>query len=107
MQNITRWQQRQYFRMEYSTENWRLVIPILREYTRFNYRNPEKFRAPFASNVRNRTACRCPCGTSMPIVPLPGIGAVIRTKDLARPRASSSSRCLKRETRIPGAGTTS
>ena len=43
-------------------------------------------------------------GTSIPIVPLPGIGAIMRMPNAERLRAISSSRFLMREIRTPGAG---
>ena len=46
-------------------------------------------------------------GTSMPIVPLPGMGAMIRMPNAAKLSAMSSSRFLIFEIRIPGAGTIS
>ena len=46
-------------------------------------------------------------GTSIPIVPCPGIGAMIRTPSLLRLMAMSSSIVLMRETLIPESGTTS
>jgi len=46
-------------------------------------------------------------GTSMPIVPFPGIGAIIRIPNALRLKAISSSRFLIFEIRTPGAGTIS
>ena len=46
-------------------------------------------------------------GTSMPMVPRPGMGAMIRIPRAAKLRAMSSSRFLIFEMRIPGAGTIS
>ena len=46
-------------------------------------------------------------GTSMPMVPLPGIGAIIRIPSAARLSAISSSRFLILLIRTPGAGTIS
>ena len=46
-------------------------------------------------------------GTSIPIVPFPGIGAMIRIPSAARLSAISSSRFLIREIRTPAAGTIS
>jgi len=43
-------------------------------------------------------------GTSIPIVPFPGIGAIILMPRAARLRAISSSRFLIFEIRTPGAG---
>src|ERR1700744_4951858 len=43
-------------------------------------------------------------GTSIPMVPLPGIGAMIRLPRAARLNAISSSRFLILEIRTPGAG---
>ena len=46
-------------------------------------------------------------GTSMPIVPAPGIGAIMRIPNAAKLKAMSSSRFLILEILIPGAGTIS
>jgi len=46
-------------------------------------------------------------GTSIPMVPLPGIGAMMRMPRAERLRAISSSRFLIFTIRIPGAGTIS
>ncbi len=46
-------------------------------------------------------------GTSMPIVPRPGIGAIILIPRAERLNAMSSSRFLIFEIRMPGAGTIS
>ncbi len=46
-------------------------------------------------------------GTSIPMVPLPGIGAMIRIPRAARLRAMSSSRFLILEMRTPASGTIS
>src|SRR5690606_27038857 len=46
-------------------------------------------------------------GTSIPIVPLPGIGAIIRIPKAERERAISSSRLLILEILIPASGTIS
>ena len=46
-------------------------------------------------------------GTSMPMVPFPGIGAMIRMPSAERLSAMSSSRFLMREMRTPAAGTIS
>ena len=46
-------------------------------------------------------------GTSIPIVPFPGIGAMIRIPSADKLRAISSSRFLILEMRTPGAGTIS
>ena len=43
-------------------------------------------------------------GTSMPMVPLPGIGAIIRMPNAAKLNAISSSRFLILLIRTPGAG---
>jgi len=43
-------------------------------------------------------------GTSIPMVPLPGIGAMIRMPRAARLKAMSSSRFLILEIRTPSAG---
>ena len=43
-------------------------------------------------------------GTSIPIVPLPGIGAIIRMPNAAKLSAMSSSRFLILEIRTPSAG---
>ena len=43
-------------------------------------------------------------GTSIPIVPFPGIGAMIRIPSAERLRAISSSKLRIREIRTPGAG---
>ena len=53
------------------------------------------------------TTSGCWFGTSIPIVPRPGIGAMIRIPKAARLRAMSSSRFLILAMRIPGAGTIS
>ena len=46
-------------------------------------------------------------GTSIPIVPFPGMGAMIRIPRAARDKAISSSRFLIFEIRIPASGTIS
>ena len=46
-------------------------------------------------------------GTSIPIVPFPGIGAMIRIPSAASDKAISSSRFLIFEIRIPASGTIS
>ena len=46
-------------------------------------------------------------GTSIPIVPFPGIGAMIRIPNAERLNAISSSKFLIFEIRTPGAGTIS
>ena len=46
-------------------------------------------------------------GTSIPIVPLPGIGAMIRIPKAAKLKAISSSKFLILLIRTPGAGTIS
>jgi len=46
-------------------------------------------------------------GTSIPIVPLPGIGAIIRIPSAANDKAISSSKFLILEIRIPASGTIS
>ena len=46
-------------------------------------------------------------GTSMPMVPLPGMGAMIRMPKAERLKAMSSSRFLIFEMRTPAAGTIS
>ncbi len=46
-------------------------------------------------------------GTSIPMVPFPGMGAMIRMPSAARLNAISSSRFLMRLMRTPGAGTIS
>ena len=43
-------------------------------------------------------------GTSIPMVPLPGIGAMIRMPSADKDNAISSSRLRMREMRTPGAG---
>ncbi|MNI15694.1 hypothetical protein D3C81_1587370 [compost metagenome] len=43
-------------------------------------------------------------GTSIPMVPLPGIGAIIRIPSAARLKAMSSSRFLIFDIRTPGFG---
>ena len=54
------------------------------------------------------TICGLEFGTSIPIVPKPGIGAMIRMMPRApRLMAMSSSRFLIFEMRMPGAGTIS
>ena len=53
------------------------------------------------------TTLGCWFGTSIPIVPLPGIGAIIRIPSAAKLKAISSSKFLIFEIRIPGAGTIS
>jgi hypothetical protein len=60
-----------------------------------------------ASKVRILTTVFFTFGTSIPIVPLPGIGAIIRIPSADRLRAISSSRFFIREIRTPGAGTIS
>jgi len=50
------------------------------------------------------TICFFLLGTSIPIVPFPGIGAMIRMPSAERLRAISSSRFLILEIRTPGAG---
>jgi len=46
-------------------------------------------------------------GTSIPIVPFPGIGAIILIPNAAKDRAISSSKFLILEIRIPASGTIS
>ncbi len=46
-------------------------------------------------------------GTSIPIVPFPGIGAMIRIPNAESDKAISSSRFLILEIRIPASGTIS
>ena len=46
-------------------------------------------------------------GTSIPMVPLPGIGAIIRIPNAERLKAMSSSRFLILEIRMPASGTIS
>ena len=60
-----------------------------------------------AINVRMETMSGFELGTSMPMVPLPGMGAMMRMPKAARLRAMSSSRFFILEIRIPGAGTIS
>ncbi len=50
------------------------------------------------------TISACELGTSIPIVPLPGIGAMIRIPSAERLNAISSSRFLIFEMRTPAAG---
>lgn len=50
------------------------------------------------------TVCGSLLGTSIPTVPLPGIGAIMRIPSAARLRAISSSRFFILEMRTPGAG---
>ncbi|MNR29718.1 hypothetical protein D3C85_1471240 [compost metagenome] len=57
-----------------------------------------------ARMLRIDTISGCILGTSIPIVPLPGIGAMIRIPKAARLNAISSSRFLILEIRTPGAG---
>ncbi len=57
--------------------------------------------------LRMDTICGDLFGTSIPMVPLPGIGAIIRMPSAARERAISSSRFLILEMRIPASGTIS
>lgn len=53
------------------------------------------------------TICFFWFGTSIPTVPLPGMGAMIRTPKALRLRAMSSSRFLIFDMRTPSAGVTS
>jgi hypothetical protein len=53
------------------------------------------------------TICGFWLGTSIPIVPLPGIGAIIRIPRAARLNAISSSKLFILEIFTPGAGTIS
>ena len=46
-------------------------------------------------------------GTSIPMVPFPGMGAIIRIPNAAKLNAMSSSKFLIRLIRTPGAGTIS
>ena len=57
-----------------------------------------------AINDRIETMSGLEFGTSMPMVPRPGIGAMIRIPRAARLSAISSSRFLIFEIRMPGAG---
>ena len=50
------------------------------------------------------TICGSLLGTSIPIVPLPGIGAIIRMPKAERLNAISSSRFRMREMRTPACG---
>ncbi|MNK66886.1 hypothetical protein D3C87_862150 [compost metagenome] len=54
--------------------------------------------------LRIGTISGCWLGTSIPMVPLPGIGAIIRIPKAASERAISSSRFLIFEILTPGAG---
>ncbi len=56
---------------------------------------------------RMGTICLFWFGTSMPIVPLPGMGAMMRMPKAARLNAMSSSRFLILLMRMPAAGTIS
>ena len=60
-----------------------------------------------AMSERMLTTSGLEFGTSMPMVPRPGIGAMMRMPKAARLRAMSSSRFLILEMRTPGAGTSS
>ena len=53
------------------------------------------------------TICGSLLGTSIPIVPLPGIGAMIRMPKAERLKAMSSSKFLILAIRTPVSGTTS
>ena len=57
--------------------------------------------------LRIETVCGLELGTSIPIVPWPGMGAMIRTPSLLSPMAISSSIALMRETLMPESGMTS
>ena len=59
------------------------------------------------STLRIETVSGLLFGTSMPMVPLPGIGAMIRMPKAAKLKAMSSSRFLIFEMRTPAAGTIS
>ena len=50
------------------------------------------------------TMAGCLLGTSIPTVPFPGIGAMIRIPKAAKESAMSSSKLLILEIRTPGAG---
>ncbi len=60
-----------------------------------------------AISARMDTTSGFELGTSMPMVPLPGMGAIMRIPNAARLNAMSSSRFLILEMRTPGAGTNS
>ena len=60
-----------------------------------------------AINERMLTISGFEFGTSIPIVPLPGIGAMIRIPKADKLKAISSSKFLILEIRTPGAGTIS
>ena len=60
-----------------------------------------------AINERMLTISGLEFGTSIPIVPFPGIGAIIRIPNALKLKAISSSRFLILEIRTPGAGTIS
>ena len=61
-------------------------------------------KASLVSIVFIETTCGFALGTSIPMVPLPGIGAMIRMPRAESDKAMSSSRLLIFEMRIPGAG---
>ena len=60
-----------------------------------------------ASTCRMGTVCGSRLGTSMPMVPRPGMGAMMRMPRAARLSAMSSSRFFTLETRVPSTGTIS
>ncbi|KAF5053959.1 hypothetical protein DSECCO2_392980 [anaerobic digester metagenome] len=60
-----------------------------------------------SSSERSDTVSRVILGTSIPMVPFPGIGAMMRIPRAARLNAMSSSRFFMRLMRTPGAGTIS
>ena len=56
---------------------------------------------------RIETICGFWLGTSIPTVPLPGIGAIIRIPNAAKDKAISSSKFLILDILIPASGTIS
>ncbi len=60
-----------------------------------------------ATTARMLTICGLLLGTSMPMVPLPGIGAIMRMPNAAKLKAMSSSRFLILLMRTPACGTIS
>ena len=67
----------------------------------------EFWNLSLAISVRMLTTSGLELGTSMPIVPFPGIGAMMRMPRAAKLKAMSSSRFLILLMRMPGAGTIS
>ena len=79
-----------------------IVFPIAMGRAAFDWLNLSD-----AISARMETMSGLELGTSIPMVPRPGMGAMIRMPNAAKLKAMSSSRFLIFEIRMPGAGTIS